>query len=46
MSGLEAHLRVPLLLACRDLARAMDGFDETAAEVLGLGRVIEEMAPR
>jgi DNA-binding MarR family transcriptional regulator len=38
MSGSDAHLDSPLLLACRDLARAMDRFDEAAAAVLGLGR--------
>ena len=38
MSGSGAHLDSPLLLACRDLARAMDQFDEAAAAVLGLGR--------
>lgn len=32
------HLGSPLLLACRDLARAMDQFDEAACGVLGLGR--------
>lgn len=38
MSESDAHLDGPLLLACRDLARAMDRFDETACAVLGLGR--------
>jgi DNA-binding MarR family transcriptional regulator len=38
MSGTEAHLDSPLLLACRDLARAMDRFDEAACAALGLGR--------
>lgn len=38
MSEDDAHLDGPLLLACRDLARAMDQFDEVAAAVLGLGR--------
>ena len=38
MSGSDAHLDSPLLLACRDLGRAMDQFDEAAAAVLGLGR--------
>lgn len=33
-----AHLDSPLLLACRDLARAMDRFDEAACVRLGLGR--------
>lgn len=34
----DAHLDSPLLLACRDLARAMDRFDEAACGALGLGR--------
>jgi DNA-binding MarR family transcriptional regulator len=38
MTGPDAHLDSPLLLACRDLARAMDRFDEAAAAALGLGR--------
>jgi DNA-binding MarR family transcriptional regulator len=38
MSESDAHLDSPLLLACRDLARAMDQFDEAACAVLGLGR--------
>lgn len=38
MTGPDAHLDSPLLLACRDLARAIDQFDEAAAAVLGLGR--------
>jgi DNA-binding MarR family transcriptional regulator len=38
MSGSDAHLDSPLLLACRDLARAMDRFDEAAAAALELGR--------
>ena len=38
MAEPDAHLDSPLLLACRDLARAMDQFDEVAAAVLGLGR--------
>jgi DNA-binding MarR family transcriptional regulator len=38
MSGSDAHLDGPLLLACRDLARAMDRFDEAACVLLGLGR--------
>lgn len=28
----------PLLLACRSLSRAMDGFDESAATILGVAR--------
>lgn len=38
MSGSDAHLDSPLLLACRGLARAMDQFDDAAAAALGLGR--------
>lgn len=38
MSGSDAHLDDPLLLACRDLARAMDRFDDAACGALGLGR--------
>lgn len=38
MPGSDAHLDSSLLLACRDLARAMDQFDEAACGVLGLGR--------
>lgn len=38
MSEPDAHLVSPLLLACRDLARAMDQFDEAACATLGLGR--------
>lgn len=38
MSEPDAHLDSPLLLACRDLARAMDRFDEAACGALGLGR--------
>jgi DNA-binding MarR family transcriptional regulator len=38
MAGSDAHLDSPLLLACRNLARAIDQFDEAACEVLGLGR--------
>lgn len=38
MSGSDAHLDSPLLLACRELARAMDRFDEAACAALGLGR--------
>lgn len=38
MSEADAHLDSVLLLACRDLARAMDRFDEAAAAMLGLGR--------
>jgi DNA-binding MarR family transcriptional regulator len=38
MSDDDARVDTPLLLACRDLARAMDLFDEAACAVLGLGR--------
>ena len=38
MPGSDAHLDGPLLRACRDLARAMDLFDEAACAALGLGR--------
>lgn len=38
MSGPDAHLDDPLLHACRDLAQAMDRFDEAACGALGLGR--------
>lgn len=38
MSDDSAHLDTPLLLACRDLGRAMDLFDEAACTALGLGR--------
>lgn len=38
MSSSDAHLHSPLLLACRELARAMDRFDEAACVALGLGR--------
>jgi DNA-binding MarR family transcriptional regulator len=38
MPDSDAHLDSPLLLACRDLARAMDQFDEAACVLLGLGR--------
>lgn len=38
MSRPDAHLDSPLLHACRDLARAMDQFDEAACAMLGLGR--------
>ena len=38
MTTADAHLHDPLLTACRDLSRAMDMFDETAAAVLGVGR--------
>src|SRR5690349_10021434 len=38
MTEFDAHLAGLLLLACRDLARAMDRFDEAACAALGLGR--------
>jgi DNA-binding MarR family transcriptional regulator len=38
MSAPDAHLDSPLLLACRELGRAMDLFDEAACAALGLGR--------
>lgn len=38
MTGSDAHLDGPLLRACRELALAMDRFDETACVALGLGR--------
>lgn len=38
MSETDTHLDDPLLHACRDLARAMDRFDEAACAALGLGR--------
>lgn len=38
MSGSDSQPPISLLDACRELARAMDRFDETACAVLGLGR--------
>ncbi|MCP9274982.1 MarR family winged helix-turn-helix transcriptional regulator [Mycolicibacterium arenosum] len=38
MSGSDSQPHVSLLDACRDLARAMDQFDEAACAALGLGR--------
>ncbi|MBC8091977.1 MAG: MarR family transcriptional regulator, partial [Pseudonocardia sp.] len=38
MPNRDVPVDSPLLLACRDLARAMDLFDEAACSVLGLGR--------
>lgn len=34
----QAHPDDPMLLACRQIGRAMDLFDEDAARVLGVGR--------
>ena len=38
MSGTDAHPDNPVLLACRELGRAMDLFDEAACARLDLGR--------
>ena len=38
MRAEDAHPNDPLLLACRQIGRAMDLFDELAARRLGLGR--------
>lgn len=38
MEDAAAHLDHPVLLACRELGRAMDLFDEAACARLGLGR--------
>ena len=38
MSGTDAHPDDPVLLACRELGRAMDLFDEAACARLDLGR--------
>ncbi|HXV92159.1 MAG TPA: MarR family transcriptional regulator, partial [Pseudonocardia sp.] len=38
MTPMDAHPDDPLLLACRDMGRAMDLFDEAAARALGVGR--------
>ena len=38
MNDATVHLDDPVLLACRELGRAMDLFDEAACGHLGLGR--------